>query len=178
MLTYQPTIHSTKIQVHLQFSVEAINRTGSEVKITIPLLHPLYELYMTRIQPVFIHCMPNCYLTEACSYVTQCVLVDGLKHRASNTSSSLCILATTVVVCQWHECICFPQNDHYKHWVEWLASNLDTDVQYSSSISITKAIHEMHINVLCICKSYISFHCFHCFALQSNMRHKLCLVTL
>jgi hypothetical protein len=105
----QYTIHSTTTQLHIQFCVEAVYRTGVEdySPLVVTLVQVVHENDRTASHAA--HC------ERGVSYATRRVPVDRLACTASDTSSTFC----TLRVCRGQRvllalCTCFPQTAVYR----------------------------------------------------------------
>lgn len=149
MLPHLSKICGTKCQIHLQFCVEAIDLTGgNDCPLTVAIVQVVHKKNNTSSCSV--HQAELCEKPVSCA--AQQVLDDGLTYIASNTSSSFSSCLPWPV---YAECPCFLEAAvyHCKHlslglpriWIQTLIF-----LQCHCSISVTKAIHKIHIVILCI----------------------------
>jgi hypothetical protein len=82
-------------------------------------------------------------------------------------------------VFDWHECTCFTQDccvPVVTCLFSWLWSGYWCWYFHDAAqnISITKVMHEMHIGILCINTSCLSFYFYHYSVIRSNLSFKQC----
>jgi hypothetical protein len=152
--------------------------TELEAKIIVPWLQLLYKLYMRRLQLLFMQCLPDYNLRDAC--FSCCLTIANQWINICSTYHFILILHITsaiVSVCMRHEYTCFPhlsvcdcRHAPFGFPLIWLLGwyFLDGALAFPSWKRYMKCISPYSTLI----KHDILFPCYHYFATWSNVSHK------
>jgi hypothetical protein len=132
MLPHQYTTHGTKTQIHLQFCVEAADRTG--IQDCCPVVVTVEQVVHENDKLLLMQSTVSgaCYVTRT----EECLSIDSMFSMTLPLHSARVCRSQRVLLAL---CACSPQTAVYrcKHVCCWAASHFDTDASLSIHLSLT-----------------------------------------